>query len=169
VTCECLVDFATSFPGPSSSYKDTASSCLLDLDLSNTTEELGLDNDGLLGKKALAQDFVVTSLHNINDGSFVLDLGVVRPRLFTDKRPDLIDVDRRLEELVLLHVEMPHTDFTKVTWMVFVKVDAVMMLSTGVTTATRMLAMFADTSMTMAYMATKLPRLLTMLQHRHVG
>lgn len=50
-------------------------------------------------------------------------------------------------------VEVPHTYFTEVTWVVFVEVDTVVMLTTGVTTTTWMLAMFAYTTVAMAYMA----------------
>lgn len=44
-------------------------------------------------------------------------------------------------------------------YLLFVKVDSVVMLSTSVSSATRMLSVLTDTSMTMTDMATQLPGL----------
>lgn len=57
-------------------------------------------------------------------------------------------------------VEVSHTDFTKVTRMVFVEIDTMVMHTTRITATTRMLAVFANTAMTMTYMTTKLSGLL---------
>ena len=43
-------------------------------------------------------------------------------------------------------MEMPHTDFTKVTWMVFVEIGSVVVLATGQTSATGVFSVFADTA-----------------------
>ena len=59
----------------------------------------------------------------------------------------LIQVDDRLPELILQFVEVPHAHFSEVTGMVFVEIRSVMMLSTGHTTATRMLPVFANAAM----------------------
>merc|ERR1712131_190134 len=45
-------------------------------------------------------------------------------------------VDGAAESWVVVLVEMSHTNFTEVTWMVFVEVDSVMMLTTSKTTTT---------------------------------
>lgn len=47
---------------------------------------------------------------------------------------DLIKVDDRFPEVGLLLVEVPHTDLTEVTWMVFVQIGPVVVLTTGHTT-----------------------------------
>lgn len=60
----------------------------------------------------------------------------------------LVEVDDRLPEWVLHLVKVSHADFTKVTWMVFVEIGAVMMLSTSHTATTWMLSVLADSSMT---------------------
>jgi hypothetical protein len=43
----------------------------------------------------------------------------------------LIQVDNWLPEVVALLVEIPHSDLSKVTWMVFIHVGSVVMLSTS--------------------------------------
>ncbi len=60
----------------------------------------------------------------------------------------LIEVDDRLPEGHLVSVKVSHTHFTEVTGMVFVEIGAVMMLATGHTATTRMLSVFAYSSMT---------------------
>ena len=45
-------------------------------------------------------------------------------------------------------MEVAHADFTEVTWMVLVDVGAVVVLATGHTTTTGMLAVLADTTLT---------------------
>jgi hypothetical protein len=58
----------------------------------------------------------------------------------------LIEVDRRLPELVVGLVEISHADFTEVTGMVLVNVGSVVMLATGHTATTWMLAVLAYTT-----------------------
>jgi hypothetical protein len=45
-------------------------------------------------------------------------------------------------------VELTHTDFTKVTRVIFIEESSVVVLTTGITTTTRMLTVLADTAMT---------------------
>lgn len=45
--------------------------------------------------------------------------------------------------MITIQMEISHANFSKVTGMVFVKVDAMMMHTTGITATTRMLAMLA--------------------------
>jgi hypothetical protein len=58
----------------------------------------------------------------------------------------LVKVDDWLPEVVLLLVEVPHTDLSEVTWMVLVHVGSVVMLTTSKTTTTGMLAVLSYTS-----------------------
>ena len=48
--------------------------------------------------------------------------------------------------------------------LLFVKVDSVMMLTTSITTTSRMLSVFTDTAVTMAHMTTQLAGLLLPFQ-----
>jgi hypothetical protein len=56
------------------------------------------------------------------------------------RETDLVEVDDWLPEMVLLLVEVPHTNLTKITWMVLVEIGSVMMSTTSHTTTTRMLS-----------------------------
>jgi hypothetical protein len=58
----------------------------------------------------------------------------------------LVEVDDWLPEVVLLLVEVAHTDLSEVTRMVLVHIGTVMMLSTGKTTSTGMLAVLSYTT-----------------------
>lgn len=51
-------------------------------------------------------------------------------------------------ELLRRSVEVSHTTLAKVSRVILVEVDAVMMLSSGVTSTTWMLAVFADSTVT---------------------
>lgn len=55
-------------------------------------------------------------------------------------RTDLVQVDGWLPEVVTLLVEVSHTDLSEVTWMVFIHVGSVVVLTTSETTTTGMLA-----------------------------
>ena len=61
---------------------------------------------------------------------------------------NLVKVDDGLPELVLQLVEVTHTNLTEVTRVVLVDVGTVVVLTTGHTTTTGMLAVLADTTVT---------------------
>jgi hypothetical protein len=84
----------------------------------------------------------------------------------------LVEVDNRLPEVVLLLVEISHTDFTElfsdgqygiiydrgsghshVTRMVLVDVGSVMVLTTSKTSTTGMLSVLTDTTVTCAHVS----------------
>jgi hypothetical protein len=75
---------------------------------------------------------------------------------FTSQSPDLVQVDNRAPLGVLLQVEGTHTNLTKVTRMVLIHVDTVMVLTTSKTTTTRMLSVLTHTTVTGRYMSTLL-------------
>lgn len=56
--------------------------------------------------------------------------------------------------MILLLVEVSHTDLSEVTWMVLVHVGTVVVLTTSKTTTTWMLPVLAYTTVTGGYMAT---------------
>ena len=93
-------------------------------------------------------------LQSINDRN-LLGVLVLFTNTFTSQRPDLVKVDNRAPVLVALQVEVTHTDLTKVTRMVLVHVDTVMVLTTSKTTTTRMLSVlaFIEHSTIMSYSA----------------
>lgn len=64
------------------------------------------------------------------------------------EKSHLVEVDDGLPEVVLLLVEVSHTNLTEVTRMVLVDVRSVVVLTTGHTTTTGMLAVLADTTVT---------------------
>jgi hypothetical protein len=110
----------------------------LDLLLGELGEVLGLNNDGLLGQSALAQHLEETLLGDVDDGHGVggSGLGVLLASLVAHEGPQDVQVDDGAVEFVHLLVEVPHTDLTEVTRVVLVEVNAVMVLTTGVTTTT---------------------------------
>jgi hypothetical protein len=86
-------------------------------------------------------------LEGINNGN-LLGVLVLFTNTFTSKSPDLVKVDDGTPVDVVLQVELTHTDLTKVTRMVLIHVNTVMMLTTSKTTTTRMLSVLADTTVT---------------------
>ena len=64
-----------------------------------------------------------------------------------------------------MDVEIPHSNFTEVPRMVLIEVDTMVMLTTSVTSTSRMLSVFADTAMTMRHMTAKLAGLLLVCTH----
>lgn len=68
------------------------------------------------------------------------------------KETYLVEVDHRLPELLVGLVEISHSDLTEVTGVVLVKVGAVVVLTTGHTATTGMLAVLADTTVTGLHM-----------------
>ena len=89
--------------------------------------------------KLESNKFATYSLDAVNYWGLVGLGGVVGPHLFADQRPHFVDVDGGASVLVPLQVEMTHTDLSKVSRMVFVEVDPVVMLTTSVTATSRML------------------------------
>merc|ERR1719352_2034778 len=134
----------TAVPLHSSSDKDADASGLLDLNLCLLCEISCLDDERLFRQHALAHHLHVSSFHHVNHWCLVGVLGIVEASLLRQKRPELLHVDSWGDLAVLDEVEVAHTPLTEVTRMVLVEVDAVVMLTTGVSTTARMLAMLTD-------------------------
>merc|ERR1719373_66263 len=134
----------------------------LDLPLSTAREEASLHNDGLLGQNSLAENLVKSSSGTINNWSLLGLCGVLSPGLLRDKRPQFVQVDAGLVEVgvVGVNVEVPHSNLSEVSRMIFVKVDSVMVLDTGVSTTSGMLPVLPNSSMTMGDVSSQLPGLL---------
>jgi len=121
-----------------------------DLALSLGADVAGTDNDRDLGKTALAEELGVAVGQEVDDGGGV-GVGaadVLLASLGGDKGPKLLNVESRSPLVVAEEVEVPHADLTEVTGMVLVQVGAVVVLTTGHTTTTRVLSVLADTSLT---------------------
>jgi hypothetical protein len=146
---------------------DTAG--LLDLALGVLADVSGTNDQGDLGNPALAENFAVAEGEEVEDRCGVLRLtgevflallegnegpklrGFVRALVCQEHCTNtayLVEVDDRLPVVVLELVEVSHTDLSEVTRMVFVQVGSVVVLTTGHTTTTGMLAVLSDTTVT---------------------
>merc|ERR1719384_389491 len=139
----------------------------LDLLLSLTREETGLDNDGLSGETTLAKDLEVTTLGDVDDGGDGGVLGGVETGLLGHQAPQFLDVHRAAIAWIVILVKVAHADLAKVTGMVLVEVDAVMMLTTGKTATTTVttFSVFTNTTLAMADLAAHLSGLLVTSGH----
>lgn len=112
-----------------------------------SAEEFGLQMTGCFGSFPFPRTFVVTWSHHINDrSSSCLVLGSI---LLVSKPLTKVHNLSRLtvgQKLWFLFMVMPHTNFPKVSWVIFVKVDPVMMHATSITLAFWVLMVFADVS-----------------------
>merc|ERR1719494_43592 len=148
--------------------QDASSSGLLDFLLCRPREEPGLDDDGLLGEDALAENLEEAGAAAVDDGHLLaLGLG---GRLLVGLRhqgPQLVQVDggAMADQLVGVNVEVPHTDLAEITRMVFVEVGSVMAETTSVTPTAGVLAVLANTTVSMGHVTTQLPGLLLVGSH----
>jgi len=123
---------------------------LLDLALSLLAEKLGLNDEWLLGKSTLAQNFGVARSIGVDDGNLVLSsigLCILFSGFFRDEGPDAVQVDDRAVELLVGFVEISHPDLAEVARVPLVEQNTVMMQTTGVTTTTGMLSVLANSTM----------------------
>ena len=110
---------------PSSPSRDQLNNAtgLLDLLLSQLADPSCADDERDLGEAALAENFGVAEGEEVDDRDGVL-LGAVEvgvASLGGNKRPELVEVDDGLPEVVLLLVEVPHTDLSEVTRVVLLE------------------------------------------------
>ena len=147
--------------------QNASSSNSLNLLLCRPREEPCLDNHRLLGQITPAKDLEVTGSGYINDGRLLCVLLVLGPGLLRHKSPQLVKVDGRavLVDGVGVNMEVPHADLAKVSRMVLVKVDPVVMLTSGVTATSGMLAVLANASVSVRDVAAELAGLLLVGRH----
>lgn len=103
-----------------------------------------------------------TSSGAVNDGGLLVISSVLGPCLLGDEAPQLVKVDAGLDQVgvVGVDVEVPHADLAKVSGMVFVKVDSVVMLTSSVSTTSGMLPVLANPSVSVRHVTSQLPGLL---------
>lgn len=132
----------------SDQFNNTTSS--LDLFFSQLRNESGLDNDRDVWNSTLTQDLTVTSSQSVNNWSSGLGrrLQVFFSLFFRDQSPQLVQVQDWFPEVVLLLVEVSHTNLTEVTWMVLIQVGSVVVLTTSHTSTTGMLSVLTDSTVT---------------------
>jgi hypothetical protein len=119
----------------------------LDLLLRLGREVLGLDDHGHLREAALAEHLEVAGLGHVNDGGLaILGLLGLLLGLLRDQRPQALHVHGGAVRAVAQQVEVAHTDLTEVTRVELVHQDTVVVLATGVTATTGVLAVLADTA-----------------------
>jgi len=144
------------------SCEDAGSTNFLDLLLGDTREESCLDDDWLLGQNTFTQHLEDSSSGTVDDWSLVCLVLVLESGLLGHEGPQLVQVDGGLVEVgvVGVDVEVPHANLTKVSRMVFVKVDSVVMLSSSVSTTSGMLPVLSNSSVSMRHVSSQLPGLL---------
>jgi len=125
---------------------------LLDLLLRKRRDIPRLDDDGDLRETTLTKDLRVSQREQVNDGSGVrLRREVFATGFGRDEGPQFIKVDNGVPEMIALLTEVPHTDFSEVSWMVLVEIGAVMVLTTSHTTTTGMFSVLPDTTVSGTY------------------
>ena len=125
--------------------EDACAAGLLDLLLSELGEVLCLDNDGDVDL-SVSEKLEVTEVDEVDDGGLAASVLGGLVDTLAGGVEDLVNVDGGAEAAVLQDVELAHTDLTEVTRMVLVHEDSVVVLTTGVTATTGMLAVLADTA-----------------------
>nr|GMD81338.1 YGL102C-like protein [Ipomoea batatas] len=148
------------------SRENNGATGLLDLLLSNLGDELGLDHHGLRRRQdTLTQNLKVPELGDVDHRGGVLVLGRLFLNFRREQRPDLVDVDGGAEELVPQLVKIVHTHLPEVARMVFVEEDAVVVHASGVSAASWVLPVLADTAVPGAHVTALLPVLLKAGRH----
>ena len=121
-------------------------------------EELGADDNGLLGETALAENLEVAGVSDIDhrDGAALLP---VLADILRNESPELVQVDARAVVLRVKEVEVTHAVLAEVAGVVSVEQSTVMVLATSVTATSRVLTRLDDATVTHLNVATQLPGL----------
>merc|ERR1712212_1282004 len=126
---------------------NTSTTSFFDLLLSRSCEVPCFHNHWLFRKETFTKNFVETSLNTVDNRSWTFRfLGIISACLFADQGPQFVKVNCWTVVFVHRLVIMEHTNFSKVTRMVFVEQGTVMMLTTSFTTSTGMFTMFTNTT-----------------------
>ena len=100
------------------------------------------------GEESLSEDLEESGLGHINDGDSVLIGGVEGSGLFGEEGPDLVEVDGGEEESVSLEGEGSDTLLSEVAGMITIHGGSIIGEATSVTTTSRMLSVFSNTTVT---------------------
>jgi len=96
-----------------------------------------------LRETTLGKDLSISGTKGVDDGNDLGLLGGVLAGLLRDEAPQGVQVDNGTVLALAGQMEVTHTDLTEVSRMVLVHVNAVVVLTTGKTTTTGMLAVLA--------------------------
>merc|ERR1712212_172353 len=144
----------------------TGTTSFFDLLLSRSSEVPCFHNHWLFWQETFTKNLVVTSLNTIDNRSRTFRLlRIISTCLFTDQRPEFIEVDCWTVIFVHRLVVVEHTDLSEVTGMVFVEQGTVVMLTTSLTTSTGMFSMFTNTTMTSTFVSSLLAVLVESSSH----
>lgn len=132
----------------SDQFNNTTSSS--DFFFSQLGDESSFDDNWNIWNSTLTQDLTVTGCQSVNNWSSFLGsrFQVLVSLVFWDQCPQFVQVQDWLPEMSLLLVEVSHTNLTEITWMVFIHVNSVVMLTTGHTSTTGVLSVLTDTTFT---------------------
>jgi len=122
--------------------------CLDDLLLGGLGEELCAHNNGDGRQAALAEHLEEASLVAVNDWGLAGLRGGALEDVLGHQSPQLVHVHGGAVVPVVQLVPVTHANLAKVARVVLVKVNAVVVLATSVTTATGVRSVLADTSVT---------------------
>lgn len=146
------------------SSKHHRATCLLNLLLSRLRNQLRLNNDRLvLRQNPFPQNLEVPELRYVDQRNIVF--ASLLFDVFRNQRPELVYVDNGAIKLVAELVEIPHTHFTKISRVVFVEEDPVVVHPSSVSAASGMLSVLPDSTMASAHVAPLLPVLLESGRH----
>merc|ERR1719244_2107419 len=128
------------------SSQDASSSNSLDLLFGLAGEEASLHDDWLLGESSLTENLEKSSPGAVDNRCLSSLSSILHPGLFRDQGPQLVNVDAWLVQVgvVGVDVEVPHTDLSEISGMVFVEVNSVVVLSTSVSATSRVLPVLPD-------------------------
>merc|ERR1719209_1246530 len=149
------------------SSQDASSSNSLDLLFGLAGEEASLHDDWLLGESSLTENLEKSSPGAVDNRCLGSLSSILHPGLLRDKGPQLVNVDAWLVQVGVIgvDVEVPHTDLSEISGMVFVEVDSVVVLSTSVSATSGVLPVLPDPAMSVGDMSSQLAGLLLSSGH----
>merc|ERR1711964_187287 len=140
---------------------------LADLLLGLLAEELCAHDHGLRVDAALAQHLRITLLGDVHDGCDVLLGGGELALLLGQQRPHHVDVDDRppVAVVVLLHVEVTHSNLTEVSRMEAVEQNTMVVLTYSVTATSSVASVLSHTAVAGAHVSALLAVLTKRRRH----
>ena len=139
------------------SAEDADTSNFVDLLLGFLGEESCLHDNWNVWHVSLSENLEKSGLDAVDHRDLGSLVGlVVFKGLFRDERPDLLHIDTWSDVRIFTETEVSHTNLTEVTRMVLVEVDTVVVLTTGITATSRVLAVLTDTTTTVRHVTAEL-------------
>jgi len=137
------------------SNKDASSSSSLDLLFSELGEELGLD-DNRNSDLSVSEKLEVSLGNKVDNRCLSSSVLCSLVNSLSSNVEDLFEVEGGAELTVLHNVELAHTNLSEVPGMVLIEKGPVVVLSSSITTSTRMLTVLSNTSVSGGYVSSLL-------------